>query len=110
MPGKHIPQRTCVGCGEVQGKRQLMRVVRTPDGRVHVDPTGKANGRGAYVHERRACWEKALHGRLGHALKIERLNDDDLAALERHAATLSDDPLPPPVRTGGAGGGREAVT
>jgi len=44
------------------------------------------------VHERRACWEKALHGRLGHALKIERLSDDDRAALERHAAALSDDP------------------
>lgn len=44
------------------------------------------------MHERRACWEKALHGRLGHALKIERLSDDDRAALERHAAALSDDP------------------
>lgn len=91
MPGKHIPQRTCVGCGEVQGKRQMMRVVRTPDGRVHIDATGKHNGRGAYVHERRACWEQALRGRLGHALRVERLRDDDRAALEQHAAALSDD-------------------
>jgi len=91
MPGKHIPQRTCVGCGEVQGKRQMMRVVRTPEGRVLIDPTGKANGRGAYVHERRACWEQALRSRLSHALKIERLSDDDRAALERHTATLSDE-------------------
>jgi len=98
----------------VQGKRQLMRVVRTPDGRVHVDPTGKANGRGAYVHERRACWEKALHGRLGHALKIERLSDDDRAALERHAAALSDDPAAKSPTEGSGGRGasstREAVT
>lgn len=91
MPGKHIPQRTCVGCGEVQGKRQMMRVVRTPDGRVHLDATGKHNGRGAYVHERRACWEQALRGRLSHALRVERLRDDDRAALEQHAAALSDD-------------------
>ena len=91
MPGKHIPQRTCVGCGDVQGKRQLMRVVRAPDGRVQLDPTGKANGRGAYVHERLGCWQQALRGRLSHALKVERLSDEDRAALERHAATLSDE-------------------
>jgi len=90
MSGKHIPQRTCVGCGDVQGKRQMMRVVRAPDGRVRVDPTGKANGRGAYVHERRSCWEQALRGRLSHALRVERLHDDDRAALERHAAELPD--------------------
>jgi hypothetical protein len=90
MPGKHIPQRTCVGCGEVQGKRQMMRVVRAPDGQVRIDPTGKANGRGAYVHERRECWEKALRGRLSHALRLERLTDADRATLEAHATALSD--------------------
>ena len=90
MPGKHIPQRTCVGCGQVQGKRQMTRVVRGPDGRVQIDPTGKRSGRGAYVHERRTCWEQALRGRLSHALKVERLSDDDRAALERHAAALND--------------------
>lgn len=91
MPGKHIPQRTCVGCGEVQGKRQLTRVVRAPDGRVQIDPTGKASGRGAYVHERQDCWERALRGRLSHALRIEHLSEDDRSALERHAAALSDE-------------------
>ena len=91
MSGKHIPQRTCVGCGEVQGKRLLLRVVRAPDGRVRIDPTGKAPGRGAYVHERRACWEHALRGRLGHALRVERLHDEDRATLEQHAAALEGD-------------------
>jgi predicted RNA-binding protein YlxR (DUF448 family) len=91
MPGKHIPQRTCVGCGEVQGKRQLTRVVRTPDGRVHIDPTGKASGRGAYVHERQECWERALRGRLSHALRLEQLSEDDRSALERRAAALPDE-------------------
>jgi hypothetical protein len=90
MPGKHIPQRTCVGCREVHGKRQLTRVVRTPDGHVVIDPTGKRAGRGAYVHERRECWEEALRGRLAHALKIERLPDEDRVALAAHAATLAE--------------------
>ena len=91
MSGKHIPQRTCVGCGEVQGQRQMRRVVRTTAGRVMIDPTGKANGRGAYVHDRRSCWQQALRGRLSHALRVERLSDDDRAALEQHAAGLRDD-------------------
>ncbi len=91
MPGKHIPQRTCVGCREVQSKRQLIRVVRMPNGHVRLDPTGKLNGRGAYVHERRACWEQALRGRLSHALKLEHLSEEDRAALETHAAALPDE-------------------
>lgn len=41
--------RTCVGCGEESPKRALLRVVRAPDGTVEYDPTGRANGRGAYV-------------------------------------------------------------
>lgn len=41
--------RTCVGCGEESPKRALLRVIRTPEGVVKYDPTGKANGRGAYV-------------------------------------------------------------
>jgi len=90
MPGKHIPQRTCVGCREVHSKRQLIRVVRTPEGRVEIDPTGKRAGRGAYVHERRSCWEQALRGRLGHALKVEHVLDADRAALEAHAAALTE--------------------
>ena len=96
MPGKHIPQRTCVGCREVQAKRQLIRVVRAPDGHVQIDPTGKRSGRGAYVHERRPCWEQALRGRLSFALKLERLADEDRAALGAHVAALPDDSGPAP--------------
>lgn len=51
--------RTCVGCGEESPKRELLRVVRTPEGIVCYDPTGKANGRGAYVCARRECIEAA---------------------------------------------------
>lgn len=67
---KHVPQRTCVGCRTVQEKRTLIRVVRSPQG-VRVDAEGKAPGRGAYLHNSRACWKMALDGRLAYALKAE---------------------------------------
>jgi len=44
---RHVPQRTCVGCRTVRPKRELVRVVRTPEGTVELDPTGKRSGRGA---------------------------------------------------------------
>ena len=67
---KHIPQRTCVGCREVLPKRTLIRIVRTSEG-IEIDPTGKKAGRGAYLHNQRACWERGMKGSLSHALKVE---------------------------------------
>lgn len=67
---KHIPRRTCVGCREILPKRTLIRIVNGPDG-VRVDLTGKAHGRGAYLHDKRACWLRGIQGALGHALKTE---------------------------------------
>lgn len=58
---KHVPQRTCVVCRETTDKRQLTRLVRTADEGVIVDPTGKRSGRGAYLCDRPACWDKVLH-------------------------------------------------
>ncbi len=72
---KHVPQRTCVGCHQVLPKRTLIRLVRTPEG-VKVDPTGKAAGRGAYLHNKHTCWELGLKGSLAHALKTELSNQD----------------------------------
>ncbi len=57
---KKTPIRTCVGCQEKQTKRELFRIVRTPEGEIKLDPTGKANGRGAYVCPEKECLEKAL--------------------------------------------------
>jgi predicted RNA-binding protein YlxR (DUF448 family) len=74
-PVKHVPQRTCVGCHKVRPKRTLVRVVRTPEG-VMVDPTGKLNGRGAYLHNSRSCWERGLSGALKNALKVELTTED----------------------------------
>jgi len=66
-------------------------LVRTTDGRAQIDPTGKAAGRGAYLHERRACWEHALgHRELDRALRIN-LNDADRATLRAHGEQYSDD-------------------
>lgn len=67
---KHVPQRTCVGCREVLSKRSLIRIVRRPEGIV-IDPTGKLAGRGAYLHDRKSCWQAGLKGALAHALKTE---------------------------------------
>ena len=67
---RRIPQRTCVGCREVGSKLSLIRVVRTPEG-VKIDPTGKMNGRGAYLHNNPDCWNRGLQGPLAHALNTE---------------------------------------
>ena len=83
---KHVPQRTCVGCREVLPKRKMVRIVRTADG-VQVDPTSKLAGRGAYLHDRRECWERGLRGPLAHALKAT-LTSDERARLENFMNTL----------------------
>jgi uncharacterized protein len=88
-PPKHIPQRTCVGCRTVLSKRSLVRLVRRPDG-VLVDPTGKLAGRGAYLHNRRSCWEKGLKGPLPHALKTT-LTTADTQRLQQFMLSLPED-------------------
>ena len=56
---KKIPMRQCVGCGEMFDKRELIRVVKSPEGEVSLDLTGKKNGRGAYVCNNPECLKKA---------------------------------------------------
>lgn len=86
---KHVPQRTCVGCHSVQEKRSLIRIVRTPEG-VYVDADGKLSGRGAYLHDQAACWEKALQkGILAKALRTE-LKNEDVKRLTDTLETLSE--------------------
>ena len=83
---KHVPQRTCVGCRQVQAKRGLIRVVRSPEG-VKIDLDGKLAGRGAYLHDLRTCWQKGLDRRLAHALKTE-ISAEDMAVLKEFIHTL----------------------
>jgi predicted RNA-binding protein YlxR (DUF448 family) len=69
-PAKHIPQRTCVACGEVKSQRELVRLVRVAGGGVEVDPTGRRPGRGAYLCPAPACWQAGLkQGRLEYVLR-----------------------------------------
>ncbi len=85
---KHIPQRTCVACRAVRPKRELVRVVRTPEGGVMVDETGKRSGRGAYLCPRRGCWETALAKRQLERVLKTALTSETEGQLREHAAEL----------------------
>ena len=86
---RHVPQRTCVACRQTSAKRQLVRIVRGPDGTVTIDPTGKRSGRGAYLCESPECWQAGLtRGVLPRALKMEAIPEDDLHTLKEFANRL----------------------
>ncbi|MHC1785146.1 MAG: YlxR family protein [Anaerolineaceae bacterium] len=75
-----------MGCRLVQPKRSLIRIVSSPQG-VRIDPSGKAAGRGAYLHNSRSCWKKGLNGKLAQALKVE-ISAEDRASLSAFQETL----------------------
>lgn len=88
---RHIPQRMCIACRRTDAKRGLVRVVRTADRGVLVDPTGKIAGRGAYLCKTQDCWRKGLKGSLlSKALKTT-LTEADMAVLQAYAASLPDE-------------------
>ncbi|MBO5374894.1 MAG: YlxR family protein [Clostridia bacterium] len=60
---KKIPQRKCLGCMETFPKKELIRVVRTPEGEVCIDTVGKKAGRGAYICKKEACLKKAVRAK-----------------------------------------------
>ena len=94
MRPKHQPTRTCIACRSAEAKRALVRVVRTPEGAVEVDPTGKAKGRGAYLHASASCWERALQKRLlAHALKVP-IDGERLARLRDYALRFAENDEP----------------
>lgn len=92
---RKIPQRMCVGCREMKNKRELLRVVRTPEGQIDFDPTGKKAGRGAYICPQIDCLNTAVKGkRLQKALEndipvevIETLREK----LPNAASAMNDD-------------------
>ena len=84
----HVPQRTCVGCRTTSAKREFVRVIRTPEGAVELDLTGKRNGRGAYLCARSDCWEAALKkDRLARALR-STISPQAQGELRRYAEQL----------------------
>ena len=85
---KHIPLRTCIACREKRPKRELLRVVCTPEGSVDIDVQGKRAGRGAYVCPRVECLQVAVQAqRLSRALKCQ-VSSEEAAALEAQIAAL----------------------
>jgi len=72
---KRVPLRQCVGCREMKPKKELIRVVRTPDGEILVDHTGKKSGRGAYICPAADCVAAAIKAR-----KLERVFEQNIPA------------------------------
>ncbi len=115
---RRVPERTCIACRQSGGKRGFCRVVRTPEGELLVDRTGKRSGRGAYVHPVAACVREALRGdRLAKALRTQVTAADkarleaDLTHLVARAELLGqlsrtkEDASAPAPRHRGRGGG-----
>ena len=93
MKTRKIPMRMCVGCREMKEKKSLIRVVRSPEGTVSLDPTGKKPGRGAYVCREGECLKRALKQRqLERQLEVS-LGEELAARLQEMLLTLP--PAPP---------------
>ena len=63
MSIKKIPMRQCIGCGEMKSKKEMIRVIKTAEGEILLDATGRKNGRGAYLCPSMECFKKAVKGR-----------------------------------------------
>lgn len=88
MRNRHIPQRSCVICRVKTSKRELVRIVMTPERECAVDDTGKRSGRGAYLCRQPGCWDAALKGgRLAVALR-GRIEESDRERLSAFAASM----------------------
>ena len=90
MKEKKVPMRMCVGCREMKPKKELLRVVRSPEGSLSVDATGRKPGRGAYVCRSAACLKKAIRQK-----QLERafecaLQDEVKEALMRELQALEE--------------------
>lgn len=71
MKRKKMPMRMCIGCREMKPKNELIRIVKTPDNNIGIDPTGKKSGRGAYVCKNDKCIEASMkENQLSKALDI----------------------------------------
>ena len=83
---RRVPERRCTGCGESFPKKELIRIVRSPEGEISLDFKGKKSGRGAYICPKSACFKKARkQGRIAKSLEIT-ISDELYEALEREVA------------------------
>src|SRR6266516_3143745 len=92
LPPRRVPQRTCVGCGSVNAKRQLVRIVCGLDCEVRDYPTGKAAGRGAYFSANRHCGDAALKKKRLEGYLNVAISPASLEALKGYAEELPVEP------------------
>ncbi len=87
---KKISYRTCIGCHKKKEKKELLRIIRTPEGKVEIDTTGKKSGRGAYLCYNLECLKEALKkDRLKKALMIE-ISTDIIDSLKEKYKEIQD--------------------
>lgn len=80
---KKIPQRKCVGCGEMKSKRELVRVVKNKEGEISLDLTGKKAGRGAYICRDVECFKKARKSRGFERAFSQKIEDEIYEQMEK---------------------------
>ncbi len=88
MKTKKIPMRMCLGCGEMKPKKELVRAVKSPEGEISIDLTGKKSGRGAYICRSLDCFKLARKGRKLEKSFSCRIEDE---VYDRMEAELSDE-------------------
>ncbi len=92
MKPKKIPMRMCVVCREMKEKRELIRIVRTPEGETLMDPTGKKSGRGAYLCRKAECLKKAIRQhQLERQLQTSLTEETEQALTEELARLTGED-------------------
>ena len=85
---KKVPLRKCIGCNEMKNKKEMMRVLKTPEGEITLDVTGRKNGRGAYVCFSKECLHKAIKNKgLERSLKMQ-IPQEVYENLERELDTI----------------------
>lgn len=85
---KQIPLRQCVGCREMKSKNTMARIIRTPEGNIFLDKTGRMNGRGAYICLNQECLAKAIKTRgIEKALKVQ-ISDEIYAAISKELINI----------------------
>ena len=88
MSMKKIPQRQCIGCGEMKGKKEMIRVIKTAEGEILLDATGRKNGRGAYLCPSEECLKKAIKNKgLERSFKMA-IPKEDYESLEKEMEVL----------------------
>ena len=88
MQQKKVPLRKCTGCGESKPKKELVRIVKTPEGAICLDLSGKMNGRGAYLCRNPECLKKARKAkRLERAFDLQ-IPDEVYEAVEKELTSI----------------------